>query len=195
MPPCTRRHPSAKPVKWAGRVWSACPLAKTGSRVQGRECCLGRKSSCRAGTARYSQENRAVEVICASCLWRHPGKTPVPIRYVLVRDPTGQVRYAGSPMHESVRRPRADSRMVRHSDGRWRRPSKRCEPTWESKHSGSGLILAIARTTPALMGLFSLDTRVAAHRLEALGKLTRADAAWYHKESAHLLRRHRCRAA
>ena len=129
----------------------------------------------------YSQENREVEVISASCLWRHPGKTPVPIRYVLIRDPEGkfdtQALLCTNLSAEPVQ-------VLAWFVQRWQR-----EETFQEVRTHLGVEtrrqwtdLAIARTTPALMGLFSLVT-LAAHRLEGLGKLPLADAAWYHKES------------
>jgi DDE superfamily endonuclease len=129
----------------------------------------------------YSQENREVEVISASCLWRNPGQTPVPIRYVLIRDPKGkfdtQALLCTNLSAEPVQ-------ILAWFVQRWQ-----MEETFQEVRTHLGVEtqrqwtdLAIARTTPALMGLFSLVT-IAAHRLEALDKLTLADAAWYHKES------------
>jgi hypothetical protein len=39
----------------------------------------------------YSQHERQVEVVSACCVWYHAGMPPVPIRYVLVRDPLGKL--------------------------------------------------------------------------------------------------------
>jgi len=129
----------------------------------------------------YSQENREVEVICASCVWRHPGVAPVPIRYVLIRDPQGKfdtqallcTNLSADPVQILV----------------WFVQRWQMEETFQEVRAHLGVEtqrqwtdLAIARTTPALMGLFSVVTLIA-HRLEAIGKLTLADAAWYHKES------------
>lgn len=38
----------------------------------------------------YGQRRRRVEVATGTALWYHSGKTPVPIRWVLVRDPRGR---------------------------------------------------------------------------------------------------------
>jgi hypothetical protein len=38
----------------------------------------------------YSQSQRVVEVASGTAVWYHTGKSPVPIRWVLVRDPKGE---------------------------------------------------------------------------------------------------------
>ena len=37
----------------------------------------------------YSQGERTVEIVSGTAVWYHSGKPPVPIRWVLVRDPRG----------------------------------------------------------------------------------------------------------
>jgi hypothetical protein len=129
----------------------------------------------------YSQENREVDVISATCLWRSPGQTPVPIRYVLIRDSEGkfdtQALLCTNLSSDPVQ-------ILAWFVQRWQ-----MEETFQEVRTHLGVEtqrqwtdMAIVRTTPALMGLFSLVT-LAAHRLQTLGKLTLADAAWYHKES------------
>ena len=50
--------------------------------------------------------------------------------------------------------------------------------------------LAIARTTPALLGLFSWTT-LAAHALQKRHPMTQRTAAWYDKPSPTFVGRHR----
>lgn len=126
----------------------------------------------------YSQQNREVEIISDSCLWRHPGKTPVPIRYVLIRDPQGKFKAQALLCTNLLAEP---VQILAWFVKRWQ-----MEETFQEVRTHLGVEtqrqwtdLAIARTTPALLGLFSLVT-LAAHRLKALGKITLADAAWYH---------------
>jgi hypothetical protein len=129
----------------------------------------------------YSRENREVEIISASCVWRHSGVAPVPIRYVLIRDPEGKF---DTQALLSTNLSATPVQILAWFVQRWQ-----MEETFQEVRAHLGVEtqrqwtdLAIARATPVLMGLFSLVT-LAAHRLEALGKLTIADAAWYHKES------------
>jgi hypothetical protein len=37
----------------------------------------------------YGEQSRVVEIVSETAVWYHPGKPPVPIRWVLIRDPQG----------------------------------------------------------------------------------------------------------
>jgi len=37
----------------------------------------------------YGEDQRAIEIVSGTALWYHSGKPPVPIRWVLIRDPRG----------------------------------------------------------------------------------------------------------
>jgi len=127
----------------------------------------------------YGEGPRTVEVASDTAVWYHGGLPPVPIRWVLVRDPQG--RFATQALRCTD--PTADPAQVL----AWFVLRWQLEVTFEEvrRHLGvetqrqwSGL--AILRTTPALRGLFSLVTRYAHRRMGPPGEVVR-QAAWYHK--------------
>jgi hypothetical protein len=128
----------------------------------------------------YSEKDRKVEIVSATCLWFHRGQPPVPIRYVLIRDPDKKFDPQALLCTDLAAEPvQILSWFVR----RWR-----LEETFQEVRTHLGVEtqrqwndLAILRTTPALMGLFSFVTLVA-DRLAAQGKLSVRTAAWYAKE-------------
>jgi hypothetical protein len=128
----------------------------------------------------YGQKDRQVKVVSQTCLWYHRGQAPVPIRYVLVRDPEHKFDTQALLCTDLCLDP---VQILSYFVQRWQ-----MEETFQEVRTHLGVEtqrqwsdLAIARTTPALLGLFSLVTLIA-HRLEAEGKLSVSDAAWYQKE-------------
>jgi hypothetical protein len=130
----------------------------------------------------YGDERKAVRRLSGICLWHTPGEGPVPLRWVLVVDPAGEVRPQAFFATDVEWSP---ERIVEVFVLRWgvevtfeegRRPLG-----LETQRQGSDL--AIARTTPALMGLFSLACLIAWHLLER-GTLPVRQAAWYQKPDA-----------
>jgi hypothetical protein len=126
----------------------------------------GRRRSCAANAA-------------SPFLLYRPAASSLPVRWVLVRDPTGELTPAAflstglalSPEH-----------IVAHFLRRWS-----VEVTFEEVRTHLGMEtqrqrseLAIARTTPALLGLFSLVTLLA-HQLTASDPFPVRRTAWYHK--------------
>ena len=109
------------------------------------------------------------------------GKPPVPIRWVLVRDPQG----AFDPQALLCTDPSADpGRILQWFVLRWQ-----LEVTFREARTHLGMEtqrqwsdLAIARTTPILLGLFSWTT-LAAHVLQKRHPITQRTAAWYDKPS------------
>jgi hypothetical protein len=107
---------------------------------------------------------RAVEVASATAVWSHPGQPPVPIRWVLIRDP--QAKFATQALlctHLQA----APEQILAWFVQRWQ-----LEVTFEEARRHLGLEtqrqwseLGIARTTPVLLGLFSLVTLLADERL------------------------------
>ena len=128
----------------------------------------------------YGQSTRQLDIVSGTALWHHPGMQ-VPIRWVLVRDPEGE------------REPQAFLCTDLDTDPvdilcwfvrRWR-----VETTFEEARRHLGLEtqrqwsdLAILRTTPALLGLFSLVTLWAA-RLEAERGISPEWVRWYPKRA------------
>ncbi|WP_421657051.1 transposase [Leptothermofonsia sp. ETS-13] len=119
----------------------------------------------------YSNTERQVELCRGTAVWYHTGKPPVPIRWVLVRDPKGHTHLAATPAEILL----------------WFRPRWQVEVTFEEVRAHLGVEtqrqwsnLAILRTTPALFGLFSLVTLLA-HYLYAQQPFDLPTTAWYTK--------------
>jgi len=128
----------------------------------------------------YGEGARTVEVASETAVWYHSGLPPVAIRWVLVRDPAGHF----APQALLCTDPTvAPAQLLAWFVLRWR-----VEVTFEEtrRHLGvetqrqwSGL--AILRTTPALLALFSLVT-LYAHPRMGPPEATVRQAAWYHKD-------------
>jgi hypothetical protein len=128
----------------------------------------------------YVQSTRRLDIVSGTALWHHPGMQ-VPIRWVLVRDPEGEKEPQAFLCTDLDADP-VDILcwFVR----RWR-----VETTFEEARRHLGLEtqrqwsdLAILRTTPALLGLFSLVTLWAA-RLEAERGISPEWVRWYPKRT------------
>jgi DDE superfamily endonuclease len=129
----------------------------------------------------YGHQERAVEIVSETALWYHTGLPPVPIRWVLIRDP--QARFATQALlctDLTV----APAQIIAWFVRRWQ-----METTFEEVRRHLGVETqrqwtdkAISRTTPALLGLFSLVTLLAHPHLTQRSGLIR-HAAWYRKQS------------
>jgi DDE superfamily endonuclease len=127
----------------------------------------------------YGAGERTVEIISATAVWYHSGLPPVPLRWVLIRDPHGRF----DPQALLCTDPAADpARILAWFVLRWQ-----LEVTFAEARRHLGLQTqrqwseaAIRRATPALLGLFSLVTLLAHPRLSAPGPAIR-QAAWYRK--------------
>lgn len=127
----------------------------------------------------YGEGARVVELASATAVWRHAGLPVLPIRWVLIRDPLGRFDPQALLCTDGAQDP---VQIVRWYVMRWQ-----VEVTFEEARRHLGLETqrqwsdrAIARTTPALLGLFSLVTLLAA-RLTRDGQLPIRRAAWYCK--------------
>ena len=123
---------------------------------------------------------REVELASGTAVWYHSGMPVVPIRWVLIRDPLGKFEPQALL---STDLERTAAQIVEWFVLRWQ-----VEVTFEEARAHLGVEtqrqwsdLAIARTTPALLGLFSLVT-VFAHQLLQGKELTVRQAAWYQKQ-------------
>lgn len=130
----------------------------------------------------YSQGRRNVEVVSACCVWYHSGMPPVLIRYVLIRDPAGKFAPQALLCTDLNASP---LQIISWFVLRWQ-----LETTFQEVRLHLGVEtqrqwsdLAILRTTPALLGLFSLVTLLAQEQW-VLGKLCIRESAWYAKELA-----------
>ena len=128
----------------------------------------------------YGQGPTVVELASSTAVWYHSGKPPVPIRWVLIRDPEGKFESKALLCTDLSATP---VQIVEWFVCRWR-----VEVTFEEVRAHLGVEtqrqwsdLAIARTTPALLGLFSLITLLAHQRAES-EPLPVRQAAWYRKQ-------------
>src|SRR5215210_318231 len=123
----------------------------------------------------YGRSERRLDIASGTALWHHPGMQ-VPIRWVLVRDPEGEKEPQAFLCTDLDADP-VD--ILRWFVRRWR-----VETTFEEARRHLGLEtqrqwsdLAILRTTPALLGLFSLVT-LWATQLEAPQRLLPECVRW-----------------
>ncbi len=129
----------------------------------------------------YREPQRGVEVASATAVWYHTGLPPVPIRWVLIRDPRNKFR-PQALLSTDVRR--TPTQIVTWFVQRWQ-----VEVTFQEVRTHLGVEtqrqwadLAIARTTPTLLGLFSVVTLLA-HSLAKHQGVAPRQAAWYAKST------------
>ena len=130
----------------------------------------------------YNAQHRQLLVATGTALWYHAGIPPVPIRWVLVRDPSGEHQPSAFLSTDLTATP---AMILGWFVSRWR-----VETTFQEVRAHLGVEtqrqwsdLAILRTTPTLLGLFSLITVWAdgLARDTAAALLPNA-AAWYRKQ-------------
>lgn len=127
----------------------------------------------------YGGTARAIEVATATAVWYHRGRPPVPLRWVLIRDPAGEFEPQALLCTDlAVSAPQIVEWFVL----RWQ-----LEVTFHEARAHLGVETqrqwsdrAIQRTTPALLGRFSLVTLIA-HELLQRQALPVRQAAWYTK--------------
>ena len=128
----------------------------------------------------YGQRERTVDMVSATCVWYHTGMPAVPMRWVLIRDPEGKcdpqallcTQLEATPLH-----------VLEWFVTRWQ-----VEVTFEEARAHLGMetqrqwsATAVARTTPCVLGLYSLITLLA-ERLCSQQALTVRRDIWYAKE-------------
>jgi len=130
----------------------------------------------------YDGIKREVEIFSGISLWYTPGQSPVPIKWVVVRDPEGKLRteaFFATDLNASVQQ------ILHWFVLRWN-----IEITFEEMRAHLGLEtqrqwsdLAIARTTPVLFALFSMVVLMAVElsKSKAIKIFT---CAWYKKTDA-----------
>ena len=128
----------------------------------------------------YGEADRVVEIRSDTAVWRHAGMPVVPIRWVLLRDPQRRFDPQALLCTDLAQDP---LQIVRWFVQRWQ-----LEVTFREVRDHLGVETqrqwsdrAIARTTPCLLGLFSIITLLAA-RLDHRARLRVSAAAWYRKE-------------
>ena len=127
----------------------------------------------------YGERDRMVEIASETAVWYSTGLFAVPVRWVLIRDPQGDFKTQALLCTELGAAPQ---KILSWFVMRWQ-----LEVTFQEMRRHLGFEtqrqwseMAIRRTTPALLGLFSLIT-VFAHDLMAQAAGTFRRAAWYHK--------------
>lgn len=127
----------------------------------------------------YGQTARFVEITSGTAIWYHGGLPPLPIRWVLIRDPKGRFDPLALLCTDSSQLPR---QIVQWFVWRWQ-----VEVTFQQVRAHLGFETqrqwsdaAIARTSPTLLALFSLITLLAS-ALDRKTKLPIPKAAWYQK--------------
>jgi hypothetical protein len=130
----------------------------------------------------YDGRLRQLQYCSGTALWYHGGKRPLPLRWVVVRDPSG--RYEPRAFRCTDQEQGASSIITDYLK-RWP-----LEVTFEESRAHLGIETqrqwsdkAIERSTPALLGLYSL-VALFAQALYPDGKIAVAQAAGYPKSTA-----------
>jgi hypothetical protein len=127
----------------------------------------------------YGCTTRTVDLASGTAVWYHAGLPVVPMRWVLIRDPQGKFEPQALLSTDPVV---SAQQIVEWFVLRWQ-----LEVTFEEARAHLGVETqrqwsdrAMVRTTPALLGLFSLIT-LFAHQLLQERALPVRQAAWYSK--------------
>ena len=169
----TRSTPPAR-----SRPGSAAGVDNLAPRVRHKFACDG-DVSVRAEW--YGNKPRKLEIVSDTAVWYHSGLPPAPIRWVLVRDPAGEREPQAFLSTDLAATP---EQVLQWFVMRWR-----METTFQEARAHLGVEtqrqwsdLAILRTTPALLGLFSL-VAVWANQLARIpiSAVRPQTAAWYAK--------------
>lgn len=130
----------------------------------------------------YGGEVKKLEFLVIDCLWYHSGKPTLPVRVVLIKTPDGEkeaeVLFSTCIEHSAIQ-------IIEWFILRWN-----IEVTFEETRAHLGVEtqrqwsnLAIARSTPLLMALYSLVTLMGT-KLHDLKLLANAEiTSWYNKNS------------
>ena len=127
----------------------------------------------------YNHGSKQMLVASGMAIWYHSGMPPVPIRWVLIKDPNGIIKPAALL---STKMDLTSFEIINFFIRRWT-----VEVTFEELRAHLGVEtqrqwsdLAIARSTPILMAMFSLITIWADH-LQKQNLLLLKPCAWYQK--------------
>ena len=127
----------------------------------------------------YGEGDRVIEICSRTAVWYHTGLSPVPIRWVLIRDPLQRFDSQALLCTDLSQSPLT---IVSWFVRRWQ-----VEVTFQEVRKSLGVETqrqwspqAIARTTPCLLALFSVVTLLA-DRLVRQGSLRLPQDAWYRK--------------
>jgi hypothetical protein len=142
----------------------------------------------------YGKGERSLDLCTGTALWYHAGLAPLPLRWVLTRDPQGT---HPARAFFSLNQSQLPQQIVAEFMKRWS-----LEATYEESRAHLGMETqrqwsdpAIERTTPLLFGLYSL-VALFAQALAPSGQLHARPSAWYRKstptfsDALALVRRH-----
>jgi DDE superfamily endonuclease len=128
----------------------------------------------------YGSRERMVEIVSETAVWYSTGLFAVPLRWVLVRDPEGEFKTQALLCTDLEADPQ---QILCWFVMRWQ-----LEVTFQEMRRHLGFEtqrrwseMAIRRTTPALLGLFSLVTLFAHQRMRKTAGAFRRRAGWYRK--------------
>ena len=128
----------------------------------------------------YGSGDRTVEIASATAVWYSTGLFAVPVRWVLLRDPEGGFKPQALLCTDLDADPK---KILSWFVMRWQ-----LEVTFQEARRHLGFEtqrqwseLAIRRTTPALLGLFSVVTLFVHQRRRQAAGVFRRQAAWYYK--------------
>ncbi len=135
-----------------------------------------------AEVVRYGGIKRLIHFVSNTCIWGADGAAPIPIRWVLVVDPTGKMDPLPLMSTDPLLTP---EQIMELYVSRWS-----LEVTFEETREHLGVETqrqwsdkAISRSTPVLMGLYSLVCLMG-NRLSQKGLLKVEETAWYQKKHA-----------
>ena len=121
-----------------------------------------------------------VELASETAVWYSTGLFAVPVRWVLIRDPEGEFKLQALLCTDLDTDPK---QILLWFVMRWQ-----LEVTFQEVRRHLGFEtqrqwsdMAIRRTTPALLGLFSVVTLFAHQRMRQAAGALRRQVAWYHK--------------
>lgn len=130
----------------------------------------------------YKGAKKKMLLFSRTALWYSKGQPPVQIRYVIARDPEGKLR---DELFASTKLDAKPAQIIEWVVMRWS-----VETTFQQVREDLGMETqrqwndqAIARTTPCLLGLYSIVV-LFTYRLHADGKVPIETAAWYAKSEA-----------
>jgi DDE superfamily endonuclease len=182
----------------AARLGKRGPKAKKGARQPSLQARVSDPTTewQSVSVAWYGGTQREVELASGTALWYTPGQEPLPLRWVLVRDRASKQPFAPQAFFATDQNTPA-LQIVEWFVLRWNE-----EVTFEEVRAHLGVETqrqwsekAIARSTPALLGMFSLITLIG-YQLTQDQSMPVRTAAWYTKRTATfadviaLVRRH-----
>jgi hypothetical protein len=152
-----------------------------GKRIHLKELLVDQKQNWQTGVANwYGGEKKTIEYLTFVCLWYHAGQMPIQLRIVLVKTPNGkneaETFFSTDVDLEPVQ-------IINYFVLRWN-----IEVTFEETRAHLGVETqrqwsdkAISRTTPLLMGLYSLITLVALRMNQVKALISMEVTSWYDK--------------